>query len=77
LSHNLIVSFARTSNCNNVLKTLFCRWSGCSIKGNSFNTDTKMAISYVLSGIDFYDKLKIISKNENIFMFKNLKSEKA
>jgi hypothetical protein len=36
-----------------------------------------MAISYVLSGIDFYDKLKIISKNENIFMFKNLKSEKA
>ena len=64
----------RKSQLFNLLRTIFNKWSGCNICGNDFNSDTKNAINYILKGVNFYENLRIISKNElNLFIEKNKK----
>lgn len=59
----------RNSQLFNLLRTIFCKWSGCNIKGNEKNDHIKSAKNYILNGITFYDILKINSENEkNLFI---------
>jgi hypothetical protein len=44
----------------NMLRNIFYKWCGCTIKGNEHDSHEKSAINYLLNGYNFFDNLRFL-----------------